>query len=70
VVAHGFIPSSWEEKVGEYEFEASLLYKPVPEQPGLYRETLTQQKEKRKKKKEKEKEKETNTAGGLNIGEC
>jgi hypothetical protein len=35
------------------ELEASLVYKVVPGQPGLYRETLSQKKKKKKKKKAK-----------------
>jgi hypothetical protein len=37
------------------EFEASLIYR-VPEQPGLYRETLCRKNKTKKKKKKRKKE--------------
>jgi hypothetical protein len=45
------------------EFEASLVYRVVPGQPGLYRETLSQKNKKqktKKKKKEKKRKRERN----------
>jgi hypothetical protein len=46
VVAHAFNPSTWEAKAGRFlSSRPAWSTKGVPGQPGLYRETLTQNKQ-------------------------
>jgi hypothetical protein len=58
-VAQAFIPSTWEAEAGGFlSSRSAWSMEWVPEQPGVYRETLSQKKKKKKKKKRKEKKKE------------
>jgi hypothetical protein len=44
-----------EAKAGEiFEFKASLIYRIVPGQPGLHKETLSQKNQKKKREKRRE----------------
>jgi hypothetical protein len=54
VVAHTFNPSTWEAEAGRFlSSRPAWSTKRVPEQPGLYRETLSRKTKKRKKKRKK-----------------
>jgi hypothetical protein len=51
MVAHAFNPSTREAEAGRFlSSRPAWSTKWVPEQPGLYRETLSQKKKKKKKK--------------------
>jgi hypothetical protein len=56
VVAHAFSPSTWEAEAGGFLSSRPVLStKWVPGQPGLYRETRSQNKQTRKKRKKRKK---------------
>jgi hypothetical protein len=58
MVAHAFNPSTWEAEAGGFlSSRPAWSTERVPEQPGLYRETLSRKTKKKKKKKEKKRKK-------------
>ena len=60
VVAHAFNPSTWEaEAGGSLSSRTAWSTEWVPGQPGLHRQTLSQQTKRKKKERKKERKKET-----------
>ena len=72
VVAHAFSPSTWEAETGRFlSLRPARSTKWVPGQPGLYRETLSQNKTKQNKTKQnKTKHKQKNLIIFLTSYSC